>query len=111
MNYDEELQEKLEQEIKNLEQELLQLEPKIILDRAYEYVSKVHIKDEILGRNYLDNEEINAIMKTDNVLQSCYDSWQDEDSSLCEMYETSIDEALEDIVKEYKENRQKFKER
>lgn len=108
---EEELQEKLEQEIKDLEQELLQLEPKTILDRAYEYVSKIHIKDEILGRNYLDNEEINAIMKTDNVLQICYDSWQDEDSSLCEMYETSVDEALEIIVDDYKENKTKFRER
>lgn len=107
MEYDEELQEKLEQEIKELEQELLQLEPKMILDRAYEYVSKVQIKDEILDRD-LDYEERNAIMKTDNVLQSCYDSWLDEDSSLSEMYEFSIDEAIEDIVKE---NKQKFKER
>lgn len=107
MEYDEELQEKLEQEIKELEEELLQLEPKTILDRAYEYVSKIQIKDEILDRN-LDYEERNAIMKADNVLQSCYDSWLDEDSSLSEMYEFSIDETIEDIVKE---NKTKSRER
>ena len=107
MEYDEELQEKLEQEIKELEKELLQLEPKTILDRAYEYVSKIQIKDEILDRN-LDYEERNAIMKADNVLQSCYDSWLDEDSSLSEMYEFSIDETIEDIVKE---NKTKSRER
>lgn len=104
-----ELQEKLEQEIKDLEQELLQLEPKTILERAYEYVSKIQIKDEILDRN-LDNEEKKAIMKADDVLQSCYESWLDEDSSLSEMYEFSIDEALEDIVKDYKENRARLRE-
>ena len=107
---EDELQEKLEQEIKDLEQELLQLEPKTILDRAYEYVSKIQIKDEILGRD-LDYEEKRAIMKADNVLQSCYDSWLDEDSSLSEMYEFSIDEAIENIVEDYKENKTKFRER
>lgn len=104
------LQEKLEQEIKDLEEELLQLEPKTILDRAYEYVSKIQIKDEILDRD-LDYEEKNAIMKADNVLQSCYESWLDEDSSLSEMYEFSIDEAIENIVEDYKENKIKFRER
>lgn len=110
MEYDEELEEKLEQEIKNLEQELLQLEPKTILDRAYEYVSKTHIKDEILDRN-LDYEERNAIMKADNVLQRCFDTWQDEDSSLCYMYENSVDDTLDEIVEDYKENKTKFRER
>lgn len=105
----EELEEKLEQEIKDLEQELLQLEPKTILDRAYEYVSKIQIKDEILGRD-LDYEEKNAIIKADNVLQSCYDSWLDEDSSLSEMYEFSIDETLENMMEAYKENKLKLRE-
>lgn len=108
MNY--ELQEKLEQEIKELVQKLLKLEPKMILDRAYEYVSKIHIKDEILDRN-LDSEEMKALLKTDNVLQICFDSWLEEDSSLCEMYETSIEDTLDELVEDYKKNKTNSRER
>ena len=62
------------------------------------------------GSEHVGVELPSLLRIADNVLQSCYDSWLDEDSSLSEMYEFSIDETLENMMEAYKENKLKLRE-
>lgn len=110
----EELKEKFEEKINNelneFKENLLQCEPKMIMDRAYELVSKEEMTYKITEKEYTKTE-IKALLKRDGILDECYDEWLKSDGNFNEILEYAVDTRIDLILQDFKEkNRQKNKD-
>lgn len=104
------LEEKLDVEYKKLVEELKKCTPEEIINRAYELT----VKDEIIGQikeMNLDEIEIKAMLKEDDLLSECYEDWRNADGKLGETIYPTIVDTIYVITSEHeKENKQKKQE-
>ena len=107
-----ELYDKLENELASYKKDLESLTAKEIIDKSYETA----IKEEVIYMFYpeskqFDLDEIKALKKQDNSLETLYQGWMDCDMNICELVEDSARDTVEDLVKEYREKQSKKKEK
>jgi len=99
-NLKEKLNNKLEKEYDEFIGELKQCKPEVIIERAYEKVTKGEMVDLIKNKD-LESTEIKALLKTDNILSECYDEWLKCDGNFNEILDYAVDERIESITDEY----------
>ena len=95
------LSKKLNQELYDFKEELLQTEPKNILDNAYKVVVMQEIMDYLLYDRTYTRTELNALLDGENILQEAYDEWLSFDGNFREMLEYSTDNYVDMISDEY----------
>ena len=95
---------KLETELKNFEQKLKQKTVDEKLESAYELTVKREIISEIKGKN-LDEDELKALLKEDNLLSEFYEDWRNSDGRLGEEISYTMDETIDIVVKEYEKEK------
>ncbi len=94
---------KLEKEYNEFKEMYMSLSPKEMVDRAYELVVKQELLDSFNYDMGYDKEEIQALLKQDNLLQQAYDEWLDTDGNLRSALEFSVDNVVFDAVKDSQE--------
>ena len=97
-NLHEKLYEKADQEFEKRKEEILQLEPRKIVDAAYELIVKEDILSilEEMDVSDLGEETVSILLDLDNVLQYFYRGWLDvEDSHMEELKNSIIYDAKE----------------
>lgn len=110
----EELYSKLESEFDSYKKELETLTSKEIIDKSYETT----IKEEMIYSFYpsyekFDIDEIKALNKEKNSLETLYQGWLDCNYNINELLEDNMYELLGELVEEYKakQSKKKAKER
>ena len=98
----------IDKEFNNLIQELKRCKPEVILERAYEKVSKEEMIYKIKDRDY-SLGELKALLKTDGILDECYDEWLKSDGNFNEVLEYAVDKRIELIKDDYKDSLKKNK--
>lgn len=106
----EKLSEKLNNEFKNFIDNLKLCTPEVIIERAYEKVSKEEMIYKIKDKHYTV-ADLKALLKVDEILQECYDEWLKSDFNFNEVLEYAVDERIDSIIDEYKEKNKKGRER
>ena len=101
---------KIDNEYEEFIEELKQCSPQVILERAYEKVSKEEMVYKIQDKDYTVSD-LKALLKTDGILQECYDEWLKSDGNFNEVLEYAVDERIDLIIDDYKERNKKQKER
>lgn len=102
----EELVKKLDKELYDYKQSLLEKEPQDIVDSAYEIVCKQEIADYLIYDKYHTRPEFDALLDSNNILGQAYSEWLSFDGNLREMLEYSTDETVDKIVEEKKNEKQ-----
>lgn len=103
-------EEKVNKELEDFKENLLQYDPKIIIDRAYELVSKQEMVYKIIDRDYTTSE-LKYLLKTNGILDECYDEWLESDGNFNEILEYAVDDRMELILNDFKEkNKEKTRE-
>ena len=90
-----ELMKKLENEYNEYKEQFMSLTPKEAVDNAYELVVKQEILDSFNYDMSYDKEELQALLKQDNLLSQAYDEWLSADGNLRVALEYSIDNVIE----------------
>ena len=101
---------KIDNEYEEFIEELKQCSPQVILERAYEKVSKEEMVYKIKDKDYTVSD-LKTLLKTDGILQECYDEWLKSDGNFNEVLEYAVDERIDLIIDDYKERNKKQKER
>ena len=101
---------KIDNEYEEFIEELKQCSPQVILERAYEKVSKEEMVYKIKDKDYTVSD-LKALLKTDGILQECYDEWLKSDGNFNEVLEYAVDERIDLIIDDYKERNKKQMER
>ena len=99
-------EQKIDNEYKEFIENLKQCTPEVIIDRAYEKVSKQEMIYKIKDRDY-SNSELRALLKTDGILQECYDEWLKSDGNFTDVLEYAVEERIDLIIEDFE--RQKHK--
>lgn len=81
----------------------MSLTPKEAVDNAYELVVKQEIIDSFNYDMSYDKEELQALLKQNNLLSQAYDEWLSADGNLRVALEYSIDNVIEMAVKDGQE--------
>lgn len=105
-NLKKQLEEKVNAEFKDFVENLKKCEPETIIDRAYEKVSKEEMIYKIIDKDY-DKTELKALLKTEGILQECYDEWLKSDGNFNEVLEYAVDNRIDLIVEDYKKKQAK----
>jgi len=101
------LYEKIDKEMSDYKEELKQMTPDKIIENAYRLVVKDEIACELKGM-YLDEEEIKAMLKQEDLLSTFYDDWLNCDGRLGEVIsDTTMTETVETILEDYNDERRK----
>jgi len=113
MSYDElkeMLMKKIDQELFNYKQNLIKnYIPKEIVEQAYKINVKQQIRDIVDGIIF-SKEQVQVLLKTDNLLDKLYDQYEKSDGNIWEQLEDNVEGSLENIIKEYKNrNREKVR--
>lgn len=98
-----ELMKKLENEYSEFKEQFMSLSPKEAVDNAYELVVKQEILDSFNYDMSYDKEELQALLKQNNLLSQAYDEWLSADGNLRVALEYSIDNVIEMAVKDGQE--------
>lgn len=98
-----ELMKKLENEYSEFKEQFMSLSPKEAVDNAYELVVKQEILDSFNYDMSYDKEELQALLKQDNLLSQAYDEWLSADGNLREALQYSVDNVVEMAVEDGKE--------
>ena len=98
-----ELMKKLENEYNEFKEQFMSLSPKEAVDNAYELVVKQEILDSFNYDMSYDKEELQALLKQDNLLSQAYDEWLSADGNLREALQYSVDNVVEMAVEDGKE--------
>lgn len=101
---------KIDNEYKEFIEELKQCSPQVILERAYEKVSKEEMVYKIKDKDYTVSD-LKALLKTEEILQECYDEWLKSDGNFNEVLEYAVDERIDLIIDDYEERNKKQMER
>ena len=101
---------KIDKEYEEFIEELKQCPKEVILERAYEKVSKEEMVYRIQDKDYTVSD-LKALLKTDGILQECYDEWLKSDGNFNEVLEYAVDERIDLIIDDYKERNKKQMER
>lgn len=73
---------KLENEYSEFKEQFMSLSPKETVDNAYELVVKQEILDSFNYDMSYDKEELQALLKQNNLLSQAYDEWLSADGNL-----------------------------
>lgn len=108
----EELYSKLESELDSYKKELETLTSKEIIDKSYETT----MKEELICLFYSESQryeldEIKALKKEDNSLETLYQGWMDSDLNISQLLEDTTDEIVAELSEEYKEKHSKKKDK
>ena len=98
---EDDLNKKLNQELYDFKEELLQTEPQNILDNAYKVVVMQEIMDYLLCDRSYTRTELNSLLESENLLLSGYDEWLSYDGNFREMLEYSTDNLVDIIAEDY----------
>ena len=113
MDLQNELQEKLnnkiDKELEDLKEELMNSKPQVIIERAYELTIKEEMTYKIKDKDYSVNE-LKALLKNKNILNECYEEWLESDENINEMLEDVVVDRIEEIVNDYKKDLKRNKE-
>lgn len=96
------LSDKLEQEISNYKEELKKKIPDEILKSSYELVSKEEMIYKIVNKDYTTSE-LKALLKTNGILDECYDEWLKSDGNFNELLEYAVDRRIDVITEDYEQ--------
>lgn len=103
-------EEKINKEFRKFVDSLKQCDPEIIVNNAYELVSKQEMIYKITDKDYTTSE-LKALLKTKGILNECYDEWLKSDGNFNEILEYAVDNRIDLILDEFEEkNKQKIKE-
>lgn len=98
---------KIELEYNNYVKKLKELSNIMIIENAYQLVTKREIANYIEYSADFSTREIKLLLKNKNVLDKMYDEWTKQDSNYYELLQFPVDKAL----KEYRElERRKVRE-
>lgn len=100
----EKFDEKIDTEFKEFIEDLEQCSPKTIIDRAYEKVCKEEMIYKLKDKDY-SISELKTLLKTDEILQECYDEWLKSDGNFSEMLEYAVDNRIDLILEESTEQK------
>lgn len=104
------LYQKLEEELKQYIEKIRKNGVDYAIDRAYEITIKQEIIDSIMYDHNLSNNEVKALLSSDNVLDVMYDDWLNCDGNIRERLNYCIDESIDTITNDYKKDKIKNKE-
>jgi hypothetical protein len=96
----EQLYEKAETEYSDFIEVLKQSSPEEVINRAYEKVTKEEMLYLIKDKD-LDDTEIKALLKSNNLLSEFYDEWLKSNGNFNEMLGYSLDNRIGTIVEEF----------
>ena len=99
-----ELINKLEKEYENFISEIKDKDVDTVINNSYEIVIKQAIIDYISCEK-TDNNELQALLKTDNLLNELYNEWMRRDCNIYTTVGEVVNERFEEIVNEYAENK------
>lgn len=102
VDYNELLYEKVQAEYDAFIEELKQMTPEQVIDKAYEKVIKEDLVTEI-QHGSLEQTEAKALYREKYPLDRMYQEWLDTDVSYMDLLKDSIDDTAKKAVKEMKE--------
>lgn len=105
MQENDELIQKLEQELKEYKKYVKEQGVDFAVDKAYELTVKQEIIDCIAYDSNLSQEQRKALLKCDNVLDECYDEWLSNDGNLRGDLNFSVDKSVNYITADYKKEK------
>ena len=97
-------------EMEELEAELLQKPPQVILDRSYEYLSKKNIISVIECGSEFSNEQLRAMLRMKAPLDELYVEWRDTDCSEYGMIRNVIKEYSQEEADRHKQRQKESRE-
>lgn len=109
MNYSDKLLQKLEEELKEFKSYIKEQGVDFAIDKAYELTIKQEIIDSIIYDRTLSEEEIEVLLKCDNVLDQCYDEWLKSDGNIRDTLNFVVDERVDFIIDNYSKDDKKTK--
>ena len=101
---------KIDKEYEKFIKELKQCPPQVIIERAYEKVSKEEMIYKIKDKDYTI-ADLKALLKSNGILDECYDEWLKSDGNFNEVLEYAVDERIDLIIEDFKERSKKQMER
>lgn len=104
------LMKKVEQELFNYKQNLIKNKtPEEIIENAYQINIKEQIKD-IMGDFIFSKEQMQILLKTDNILDKLYYKYEHSDGNIWGQLEDNVSEKIGEIFKEYNQDKNKDKD-
>ena len=101
MNYSDKLLQKLEEELKEFKSYIKEQGVDFAIDKAYELTIKQEIIDSIIYDRTLSEEEIEVLLKCNNVLDQCYDEWLKSDGNIRDTLNFVVDERVDFIIDDF----------
>ncbi len=99
------LLEKLEQELKDYKSYVREQGVDFAIDKAYELTVKQEIIDVLIYDSELSDMQIKALLRSNKVLDECYDDWLHCDGNLKDTLSFSVDESINTIADRYKKDK------
>ena len=107
MQYSDELLKKLEHELNEFKEYVKENGIDFAIDKAYELTVKQEIIDCLIYDNSFSKEQVNSLLKCDNILEECYDEWLKSDGNLREKLNFVVDDRINYIIDDYSKNNKK----
>lgn len=104
------LYEKASKEQQAYYDELKQMTPEQIIEKAYEIVMREDILI-VFEDDSLSDRQVEALAKLDYPLSACYDEWQKTDVTYMDRIRDVIDGVANDLIKKNEAEKQKNKKR
>lgn len=100
---------KLERELAEFKDSLMELSSKEIIDSSYKITCMETIQDYLAYDKDFSKFELKTLLKRENVLEECYNDWLDNDGSLREALEFSIDDTI-DLIRDNEVKKERNKD-
>lgn len=100
---------KLEKELSEYKDSLMELSSKEIIDSSYKITCMETIHDYLVYDKDLSKFELKTLLKREHILEECYNDWLDNDGSLREALEFSIDDTI-DIIRDNEVKKERNKD-
>ena len=107
MQYSDELLKKLEHELNEFKEYVKENGIDFAIDKAYELTVKQEIIDCLIYDNSFSKEQVNSLLKCDNILEECYDEWLKSDGNLREKLNFVVDDRINYIIDDYSRDDEK----
>ena len=107
MQYSDELLKKLEHELNGFKEYVKENGVDFAIDKAYELAVKQEIIDCLIYDNSFSKEQVNSLLKCDNILEECYDEWLKSDGNLREKLNFVVDDRINYIIDDYSRDDEK----
>lgn len=101
---------KLQKEMASYKQDLLKQKPEEIVLKSFETLTKEELID-IFSYKDLEKEEIQALLKENNILDTLWERWHTSDGKTFEGLEDNVEISIGNIKEKYQNERKKQRER